>query len=151
MNPALLLRAAACITALLAVGHALGHPWTPADDPEGQRIVEAMRSYHFDAMGLARSYDDFYQGFGWMNGVYVLAHAVLFWQLASLAKVAPMHARPLVALLCIESILVAALAGICPFWIPLGMLAIIAGLLLLGWISLAPGSRRSPTEPASES
>jgi hypothetical protein len=136
VNPVLLLRAAAGITVLLAVGHTLGHPWTPVGDAEGQRIVDAMRSYRFDVMGLTRSYDDFYQGFGWMNGVYLLAHAILFWQLSNLAKVAPNYARPQVALLCIESVLVAALAARFLFWIPLGMSATIAALLLLGWISL---------------
>jgi hypothetical protein len=142
MSPLLWLRAAACITALLAVGHLLGNPWTPVANAEGQRLIDAMHSYHFDAMGFNRSYQDFYEGFGWMLGVYLLAHAVLFWQLAGLAKVAQIHLRPLVAVLCIEYVLIAALGARFLFWIPLGMSAAIAALLMVTWISLGAGMRR---------
>ena len=111
MSTVLWLRAAACVTALLALGHLLGNPWTPAANAEGQRLIGAMGSYHFDAMGFSRSYLDFYKGFGWMLGIYLLGHAVLFWQLAALAKVARANLRPLVAVLCIEYCLVAAVAA----------------------------------------
>jgi hypothetical protein len=62
MSTVFWLRAAACVTALLAVGHLLGSPWTPATNAEGQRLIDAMGSYHFDAMGFNRSYLDFYEG-----------------------------------------------------------------------------------------
>jgi hypothetical protein len=135
------LRAAACMTALLAVGHLLGNPWTPATNAEGQRLIDAMGSYHFDAMGFNRSYLDFYKGFGWMLGVYLLGHAVLFWQLAALAKVAQANLRPLVAVLCVEYCLVAAVGAKFLFWVPLGMSTAIAALLLVACVSLRAGSR----------
>jgi hypothetical protein len=136
MSAVLWLRAAACVTILLAVGHLLGNPWTPATNPEAQRLIDTMGSYHFDAMGFSRSYLDFYKGFGWMLGVYLLGHAVLFWQLAGLATVARANLRPLVAVLCVEYCLVAAVGAKFLFWVPLGMSAVIAGLLLVACVSL---------------
>jgi uncharacterized protein YjeT (DUF2065 family) len=136
MSPVLWLRTTACMTALLALGHLLGNPWTPVPNAEGQRLIDAMRSYHFDAMGFNRSYLDFYEGFGWMLGVYLLGHAVLFWQLAGLAKVAQANLRPLVTVLCIEYCLVAVVGGNFLFWIPLGISAAITALLVLSWVSL---------------
>jgi hypothetical protein len=127
------------MTALLAAGHLLGNPWTPVTAPEGQHLIDAMGSYHFDAMGLSRSYLDFYKGFGWMLGVYLLGHAVLFWQLGGLAKVAPSKLRPIVAVLCIEYCLVAAVGGQFLFWVPLGMSTAIAALLLSARVSLGVG------------
>ena len=138
MKAVLWLRAASCVTALLAVGHLLGSPWTPATDTEGRHLIDAMGTYHFDAMGFNRSYLDFYRGFGWMLGVYLLGHAVLFWQLAGFAKVEQACLRPLVTVLCIEYCLVAALAGHYLFWVPLGMSTAIAALMLLACVSLRP-------------
>ena len=141
MSTVLWLRAAACVTALLAAGHLLGNPWTPAANVEGQRLIDTMGSYHFDAMGFNRSYLDFYKGFGWMLGVYLLGHAVLFWQLAGLPKVAQANLRPLVAVLCVEYCLVAAVGAKFLFWVPLGMSTAIAALLLVACISLRAGGR----------
>jgi hypothetical protein len=148
VSPVLWLRAAACITALLAAGHLIGHPWTPLLGAEGQHVIDQMRSYHFDAMGFNRSYSDFYEGFGWMIGVFLLAHAVLFWQLASLARTDSNRLRPVVAIQCIEYALVAALGGRFLFWTPLCMSAAIAAALLLGWISLSVGVRPDATSHA---
>jgi hypothetical protein len=136
MSPVLWLRAAAGMTALLAMGHLLGNPWTPVANVEGQHVVDTMRSYHFYAMGFNRSYLDFYKGFGWMLGVYLVGHAVLFWQLSGLVKSTRTILRPLVAVLCIEYCLVAVAGGMFLFWIPLGMSAAITALLVVSWISL---------------
>jgi hypothetical protein len=136
MSPVLWLRAAACVTALLAVGHLLGQPWAPVTNAEGQHILDAMRSYHFDAMGFHRSYEDFYEGFGWMIGIYLLAHAVLFWQLAYLTRIGSTKLRPLVAILCLEYVFICILSAKFLFWIPLVMSAAIAAVLLQSWISL---------------
>lgn len=141
MSTVLWLRAAACVTALLAVGHLLGNPWTPANNAEGQRLIDAMGSYHFDAMGFNRSYLDFYKGFGWMLGIYLLGHAVLFWQLAGFAKVAQANLRPIVAVLCVEYCLAAAVGAKFLFWVPLGMSTAVAALLLVACVSLRVDDR----------
>jgi hypothetical protein len=85
MSSKVFLRGAAVTTALLAAGHILGSPWTPANESNARAVVAGMKGYQFDAMGLGRSYFDFYEGFGWMLGAYLIGHAILFWQLSWLA------------------------------------------------------------------
>jgi hypothetical protein len=74
------LRGAAALTGLLALGHVLGSPWTPASDAPGRAVVAAMKGYRFVALGFERSYFAFYEGFGWMLAAYLTGHAILFWQ-----------------------------------------------------------------------
>jgi hypothetical protein len=80
------LRIAAVIAALYAAGHTAGRPWTPTHDPLAQGVVVAMREVHFSAVGLTRSYWDFYQGFGVALSVLLAMEAILLWQLAGLAR-----------------------------------------------------------------
>jgi hypothetical protein len=77
MSAKLLLRAASAVMLLLAIGHTLGNPWTPAQGPDALAVVAAMRDYHFNVMGLERSYFNFYVGFGWMLSAYLFGHAIL--------------------------------------------------------------------------
>ena len=95
MNASLLLRIASILTLLLAAGHTSGGLtfWSPAGETE---VLRAMRSFHFDAAGVSRTYLDFYLGFGFLLGVYLLVQALALWQLASMAKAEPIRVRPLV-------------------------------------------------------
>jgi len=130
------LRGAAAVTLLLGIGHMIGSPWTPVSDEPGRQLVEALHRYHFDAMGLQRSYEDFYGGFGWMLGAYLVAHAILFWQLAVLVRAGMPGLRAVVGVLALEYAVIAALAGRFLFWVPLGLAATIAVLLAAGAWSL---------------
>jgi hypothetical protein len=80
------LRIAAVTAGLYAAGHTAGRPWTPTHDAQAQGVVVAMREVHFSAIGLTRSYWDFYQGFGVALSVLLAMEAILLWQLASLAR-----------------------------------------------------------------
>jgi hypothetical protein len=105
MKPTLLLRIASVITLLGAVGHTSGGLsfWSPAGETE---VLRAMRSFHFDAAGVSRTYLDFYLGFGFITGIYLVAQALALWQLASIAKADPIRVRPLVGsflLACVAS------------------------------------------------
>jgi hypothetical protein len=95
MKPSLLLRIASIITLLLAVGHTAGGLsfWSPAGETE---VLRAMRSFHFDAGGVSRTYLDFYLGFGSIASAYLFAQAVVLWQLASMAKTDQSQVRPLI-------------------------------------------------------
>ena len=57
-----------------------------------------MKSYHLDVMGLMRSYWDFLFGYGLSVTITLLVQAILFWQLAALAKRNSACVRPIVAL-----------------------------------------------------
>lgn len=135
MHSKLYLRAAALITLLLAIGHTLGHPWLPVREDQGRAVVEAMSAYRFNVMGLSRSYRDFHLGFGWMLAAYLFGHAVLFWQLAGLSLVPGTGTRPVVGVLLVEALIIAALAGEYLFWIPLAMSAAIAGCLAMALLA----------------
>jgi hypothetical protein len=124
MSSRLFLRSAAVVTLLMAVGHLLGSPWTPADTPQGHQVVDAMRAYRFDVMGLERSYYDFYVGFGWLSGAYLVGHAILFWQIAGLSIQSATTLRPVVVVLCIEALCATLLGWRFLFWVPVAFLGL---------------------------
>jgi hypothetical protein len=86
MKASVFLRIAAVVTAVFDAAHMLGRPWTRRHDVQTAAVIEAMKSYRFNAMGFERSYFDFYVGFGWTLAVYLVMQAVLLWQLAGFAK-----------------------------------------------------------------
>jgi hypothetical protein len=108
----------------MAVGHLFGSPWTPADTPQGHQVVDAMRAYRFDAVGFERSYYDFYVGFGWLLGAYLVGHAVLFWQIAGLSIQSATTLRPVVVVLCIEALCATLLGWRFLFWVPVAFLGL---------------------------
>jgi MFS family permease len=130
MNAKLLLRAASAVMLALAIGHTLGSPWTPAQGPDALGVVSAMRGYHFNVMGLDRSYFNFYVGFGWMLSAYLFAHAILYWQLSSILDRVGQKLSGIVGILAIESLSTAILAWKFLFWVPVVMSALIALLLV---------------------
>lgn len=132
MNPALLLRIASVITLLLAVGHTAGGLsfWSPAGDTE---VLRAMRSFHFDAAGVSRTYLDFYLGFGFITGIYLLAQAVALWQLASMAKADPIRVRPLVGSFLLASAVSAFLSWRFIFVLPVVSFTAVAACLGLAF------------------
>ena len=91
-----LLRGASVVTFLLAAGHTLGgrNSWSPGGELP---ILSAMRTSSFTALGLTRTFYEFYMGFGWSLSVFLLLQAVVLWQLASIAKVNPGSTRPMIA------------------------------------------------------
>ena len=148
MSPKLMLCGAALVAILLAAGHTLGSPWTPAADPSARDVVIAMQAYRFDVMGQPRSYYDFYEGFGWMLSAYLIGHAILFWQLSGLATQRGLGVCPIVAVLCLESTVAALAAWRFLFWVPAVMSGAIAACLALSVALMSTTARRFKT-PAS--
>jgi hypothetical protein len=133
------LRGAALIAAAFTILHTLGRPWTPTKDGLAQGVVAGMRTVHFAAAGLQRSYWDFYQGFGFVASVFLAAEAILLWQLAGLAasgaryrSMTLTHLGAFVALGIIAQLFI--------FWVPL-LLSVIVSLCLL--LALLPRARRA--------
>jgi hypothetical protein len=56
-----------------------------------------MKANEFAAMGAMRSYWDFHMGLGLAVSVFLTVEAVVFWQLASLAKTDGLRLRPVLA------------------------------------------------------
>ena len=128
MKAQLLLRITAVITLLFAVGHTLGgiHSWSPAG---GTEVLNAMRTFHFDAEGASRSYLDFYRGFGFLLSTYMVLQGVLLWQTASLVKVNAEQARPMIAAIFLASVAGAILSWEFIFPLPVAFFSLIAVLL----------------------
>src|SRR3954454_21068007 len=132
MKPALLLRITSVITLLFAVGHSLGgmQSWSPPGETD---VLRAMRSYHFDAGGVSRSYLDFYLGLGFSISVYLLLQAVLLWQLATIAKVDPVRIRPMIVAFFVASLASAFLSWKFILAIPAIFCVVIAACLALAF------------------
>jgi hypothetical protein len=128
----LLLRIASVLSLLLAVGHTVSgfSSWSPGGETE---VLRAMRSFHFDAAGVSRSYLDFYLGFGFINGIYVLTQAVVLWQLASMAQIDPIRVRPLAGSFFVASVASALLSWKFIFLVPVILFAAIAACLGLAF------------------
>lgn len=84
-----LLRAAALVSLLFALGHMSGYPWTPGESAEAGAVVDHMHSVSFEAVGAQRSYWDFYLGFGLLVGAGLAVVAALLWCSARLERQQP--------------------------------------------------------------
>src|SRR5215469_4337730 len=99
VKPTLFLRIASVLTFVHCVLHTFGGVLSsPRHGAEEVAVIESMKSHSFDVMGSMRSYWDFFFGYGLLVTIFLLADAVLFWQLASLAKAHPIWMRPIIAL-----------------------------------------------------
>jgi hypothetical protein len=95
----LFLRAASVLTLIHAVLHTVGGVLgKPQHGPEEFAVIETMKSHVFDVMGSMRSYWDFNFGYGLMVSITLLVQAVLFWQLATMAKTNARWTKPILIL-----------------------------------------------------
>ena len=132
MKPQTLLRSASVLT----VAHALLNSFAgllsgTSKNQSEVSLLNAMKALHFDAMGSLRTYWDFYFGFGLFLTVNLLLLSALLWQVASLVRVEPAAARPIVGLLCVAFLAFAVLSWLYFFIAPLvveGMVALLLGL-----------------------
>jgi len=97
MNASLFLRIAAVLSFLYFAGHTAGIPWTPVVGPQEIAVLEAMKGHSFDLVGSNRTYWELYFGFGITISAFLLALAVVLWQLGSLARTDAARVRPIVA------------------------------------------------------
>jgi hypothetical protein len=126
MTTTLLLRIAAVVSLLFAIGHTLGglKKWSPMGD---NAVLDAMASVHFSTMGVNRSYLDFYTGFGWSLSVALLLQSALLWQMASLARLSVVQVKPTIAIFSLATLASGVIAWL--FILPLP--ALFSGALLI--------------------
>jgi hypothetical protein len=89
------LRIAAVLTFIHAVLHTIGGVFGSVDPGPAAIAVAAMRANQFLLMGHLRSFWDFYRGMGLAATISLTSEAVLFWQLAALAKNEAPRLRPI--------------------------------------------------------
>lgn len=103
-KPSILLRIAAAVSLLFALGHTAGglKQWSPMGP---NPVLKTMTDTHFQAMGASRTYLDFYMGFGWSLTVAGLLQTVLLWQMANIARSGNVAAvRPMVAAVALATV-----------------------------------------------
>jgi uncharacterized membrane protein YjdF len=93
----LFLRIAAVLTFIHAVLHTIGGVFGKVGPGPASVAVEAMKMNSFLWMGHLRSFWDFYRGLGLGVTISLTAEAIVFWQLASLAKIDARRLRPILA------------------------------------------------------
>jgi hypothetical protein len=143
MRAPLVLRIASVVSVLFAAGHTLGalQSWSPPGDTE---VLQAMRSFHFDAGGATRSYWDFYVGFGFIISIYFLLQGVLVWQIATIARTEPGRARPLIASFLLAVVLTALVCWRFILVVPVIFAVVIAACL---GVALLAVRRAAPVAP----
>jgi hypothetical protein len=97
MKPVIFLRIASVLTFVHAALHTIGGVFGGVAPGAQQVAVSAMKANEFVAMGVTRTYWDFYMGFGLVVSVFLTVEAVVFWQLSSLAKIDAVRLRPVLA------------------------------------------------------
>ena len=103
MNATLFLRIAAVLSFIHCVLHTVGGVFgSPAHGAEEIAVIETMKSHHFDFLGSVRSYWDFFFGYGLFVTIILFIVAIVFWQLAGLAKTNPSAVRPIAAMFCLN-------------------------------------------------
>ncbi|HEY6377012.1 MAG TPA: hypothetical protein VIX90_15945 [Edaphobacter sp.] len=95
MKPVIFLRIASVLTFIHAVLHTIGGVFSSPDPGPQQTAVSAMKANTFQVFGATRSYWDFHIGFGLAVSIFLTAEAIVFWQLASMAKTDALRLRPI--------------------------------------------------------
>ena len=94
MKPALFLRVASVLSLIHCVLHTMGGVFgSPQHGAEEIAVIEAMKSHRFDFLGSARSYWDFFFGYGLFITIVLFVVAVLFWRLAAFVTTSPALVR----------------------------------------------------------
>src|SRR6516165_12319608 len=105
IKPVLVLRVASAWALLTSCLHtALFLTYTPKHGADEIAVVDAMKSHVFSFGGTPLTYWGMYFGYGWLSTLTDFAEAVLLWQLATIAKAAPLQIKSILALLLIFNI-----------------------------------------------
>lgn len=133
MTTTLLLRIASVISLLFTAGHTLGglKKWSPMGENE---VLKAMTTVRFEAMGVNRSYLDFFMGFGWSISVAMLLQTVLLWQMASLAKTDAARVRPMIATFALATLVSGVIAWRFIFPVPALFSAVLLIVLVAAYV-----------------
>ena len=85
MSPSLLYRVASVLLVLFGIGHQFG--FRRVDPRWGvDSAIGALKATQFQVQGMARTYWDFFSGFGFFVTVLLFFSAILAFQLAGLSK-----------------------------------------------------------------
>jgi hypothetical protein len=126
MRAVVYLRIASVVTLVHALLHTVGGVFGRIEPGPQQAAVDAMRANTFPMMGVIRSFWIFYRGFGLGITIFLLAAAVVMWQLSTLAKSESHRLRPIYWTLLVAFVAMAVNSYLCFFWAPVAVELIIA-------------------------
>jgi hypothetical protein len=132
MNATLWLRISSVISLLFSIGHTLGGrtDWSPAGETD---VLSAMRTVHYPAMGVSRTYLDFFRAFGFSLSVTMFLQTFLLWRLASLARTQPLQVRPMIGAFALATIACGLLSWRFLFPIPTAFSFVLAACLVVAY------------------
>ncbi len=97
MKSVLFLRIASVLTLIHSILHTAGGVFGKPAPGIAETTWAAMRDNQFTVFGLTRTYSEFYRGMGLGITIFLTAEAIVFWQLATLAKADAVRLRPVIA------------------------------------------------------
>ncbi len=135
MKASLFYRIASVLLLLFAIGHTLGFRQNNPAWGVGS-LIDLMRSIHFDAQGLNRTYWDFFSAFGFFFSVFLLFAAVLAWLLGGLPAETLARVRSIAWALAISFVAVTALCWRYAFTTPIVFSTLITLCMIAApWLS----------------
>ena len=139
MITARLLRIAAVIFLLFAMGHWFFSPWLMGAQGDALQTLTAAAQADNPVFGFSRSYWDFHVGFGHMVGVAFLMESALLWLLArSETRVGGASSiGSLLGVMALANVAIAALQVAYFFWPPIILSLLATALLTLAWLRAA--------------
>jgi hypothetical protein len=134
MTTTLMLRIAALISLLFAVGHSLAglSHWSPVGN---NAVLRAMTNVRFEMMGVNRSYLDLFVGLGWSVSVAMLLQTVLLWQMAGLARGNAAAMRPMIAAFALATLAGGIIAWCFILPVPALFSAALLAALVAAWLA----------------
>ena len=131
MKSVLPLRIASVLTFIHAILHTAGGVFGRTPPGPAAMVVATMKATPIHALGVTRTFFEFYRGMGLGVSIFLTAESIVFWQLSSLAKTAAPQLRPILATFLVAylvfafnsylyffaaPVIVEALIGLCFLW-----------------------------------
>ncbi|RHX81133.1 LIC_13387 family protein [Leptospira yasudae] len=90
MKPKLLIRIAAIMMLIFAIGHSIGHfTRYNTTDPQAVTVISTMQQTKIPMEGVTKSYDQFYSGMSLNLSIVLISLTILLWFLSNLAESDP--------------------------------------------------------------
>lgn len=133
MKAVIYLRIASGVTLVHAILHTVGGVFGKIQPGPQQVAVDAMKANTFPLMGAIRSFWIFYRGFGLAITIFLVASAVVMWQLSFLARTDTHRLRPIYWTLLIAFLAMAVNSAVY-FFLPPVIVELIIAICMAGAI-----------------
>jgi hypothetical protein len=140
MKSVMALRIASILTFIHAVLHTVGGVFGTTPPGPATVAVEAMKSNQFVALGVTRTFWQYYHGMGLAVSIFLFIESIVFWQLGSIAKGAATQLRPVFASFLVAYLAMAINSYLYFFAAPVVVESMIAACMLWAMVAAKPGT-----------